>query len=215
MMIEALAAASMAIQGYNMPRTPPPSRVARPAEKAPTLVPQPTIPAVPGKTLKDLPNVTTRYFDVAGKNLKEINKSIADAQQPDSSGRAAATATTWAVDTTFNKLTSGGQCKVTDAKATFSATVGLPRLVAEKGHSPELLAYWRNYLANIENMQAASLWFVYERVPEVEKAILASSCDGAQAAANAAVQRLRAQAAEHRRAAATPAPAPAAVPPAQ
>ena len=198
-----------------MPRTPPPSRVARPAEKAPTLVPQPTIPAVPGKTLKDLPNVTTRYFDVAGKNLKAINKSIADAQQPDSSGRAAATATTWAVDTTFNKLTSGGQCKVTDAKATFSATVGLPRLVAEKGHSPELLAYWRNYLANIENMQAASLWFVYERVPEVEKAILASSCDGAQAAANAAVQRLRAQAAEHRRAAATPAPAPAAVPPAQ
>ena len=210
MMLEALAAAWMAIQGgYTMPRTPPPApRPDRPAQpaKAPALVPQPIISAVAGKTLKDLPNTTVRYFDVTGKNLKAINKSITAAQQPDSSGRAAATATTWAVDTTFNKLTSAGQCKVTDAKATFSATVGLPRLVAEKGHSPELLAYWRNYLANIETMQAASLWFVYERVPEVEKAILASSCDGAQAAANAAVQRLRAQAAEHRRASTPPAP---------
>ena len=212
MMIEALAAVSMAMQGYNMPRTPPPSRVQQPAKPAPAPLAQPTTVAVPGKTLKDLPNTTVRYFDVTGKNLKAINKAIASAQQPDSSGRSAATATGWAVDASFNKLTSSGQCKVTDAKATFSATVSLPRLAADKAHKPELLAAWRAYLADIENLQAANLWSVYDRISDVEKAILASSCEGAQAAGAAAVARLKAQAAESQRATAAPSPAVAAVP---
>lgn len=203
-MLETLAAAWMAIQGggYTAPQAPVIPRVQPSSRKAKTPAPpaQPTIPAVPGKTLKDLPNVTTLYFDVAGKNPKAINKSLASAQQPDASGRAAASTTTWAVDSTFNKVTSSGQCKVTDAKAKFSATVSLPRLTEDSSHSPELLAFWRQYLANVENMHAANLWFVFERVPEVEKAILASSCDGVQAAANAAVQRLKAQAAEFRQA---------------
>jgi predicted secreted Zn-dependent protease len=205
-MIEALAAALIAIQGgYTMPSGAPPSpRASRPTQ-APAPVLQPVVPAVPGKMLKDLPNATIRYFDVAGKNLKAINKSIARQQQPDSSGRAAVAPTSWAVDTTFNKVTSGGQCKITAAKATFSSTVTLPRLTSDKAHTPALLASWNNYLANIENTQAANLWFVYDRIRDVEKAILASSCEGAQAAGNAAVERLRAQAAEFQRASTTPA----------
>jgi predicted secreted Zn-dependent protease len=109
----------------------------------------------------------------------------------------------------FNKATGNGGCRITSAKATFSANVGLPRLVADKAHKPQLLADWRAYLADIETIQAANFWFVHDRMGEVEKAIVASTCEGAQAAGNAALERLKAQAAEFQRANAAPAPAPA------
>jgi predicted secreted Zn-dependent protease len=201
-MLETLAAALIAIQGgYNPPSGPPPVARSEPRATAaqPTRAPLPTVAAVPGRTLKDLPNATIRYFDVTGKNQKAINKSIARQQQADSSRRAAVSPTSWAVNTTFSKITSGGQCKTVDAKATFSATISLPRLVSDKAHTPALLATWRNYLANTENVQAANLWFVYDRIGDVEKAILASSCEGAPAASAAAANRLKAQEAEFQR----------------
>ena len=199
-----LATAFMASQGgYSMPPPPPPMpRPERPATstRAPAAPPpRPIVPAVAGKTIRDLPNVTVRYFDVAGKNLKAINKSIERSQKPDSSGRIAVAPTGYAVDATFNKLAGKGQCKVTAAKATFSATVALPRLVPDRAHTPELLAAWRAYLAGVENSHAANLWFVYDRIRDVENAILASSCEGAQSAGAAAVARLKAQAAEFQR----------------
>ena len=197
-----LAAAFLATQGnYGMPApSAPPPRSNRSATPTQAPAPQPTVPAVPGKTLRDLPNVTFQYFDVAGKNLKAINKSIERSQKPNSSGKAAVAPTGWAIDTKFNKLSRAGQCKVTDAKATFSAKVVLPRLVPNQAHPPELMASWRAYLAGIENAQAANLWFVYDRIPTVESAILASSCEGAQAAGTAAVQRLQGLASEFARA---------------
>ncbi len=199
-----LATAFLAAQGnYGMPAAsapmPRPDRSATKTE-APARAPQPIVPAVPSKTLRDLPNVTLHYFDVVGKDLRAINKSIERSQKPDASGKAAAAPTGWAIDTTFNKLSHSGQCKVTDAKATFSAKVVLPRLVNNSAHTSELMASWRAYLAGIENAQAANLWFVYDRIGTVESAILASSCEGAQAAGTAAVQRLQALASQFARA---------------
>jgi predicted secreted Zn-dependent protease len=96
-------------------------------------------------------------------------------------------------------MTGNGQCKVTGAKATFSATVTLPRLAANPSHTPELLATWRAYIAGVENSHAADLWFVYDRLRTVESAILASTCETAQSAGAAAVERLKAEAAEYQR----------------
>lgn len=198
------ATAFLATQGsYGMPPPPPPMpRTERPAttSRTPAAPPQPAVAAVPGKALSDLPNVTIRYFDVSGKNLKAINKAIQQGQKPDSSGRPPLAPTSYAVDATFNKTTSNGQCKVSDAKATFSATVVLPRLAPNSAHTPELLATWRAYLAGVENSHAADLWFVYDRLRTVENAILASTCEGAQSAGAAAINRLKAEAAEHQRA---------------
>jgi predicted secreted Zn-dependent protease len=199
-----LATAFVAAQGnYGMP--PPSAPIPRPdrssaKSQAPARAPQPVVPAVPGKTLRDLPNVTFQYFDVAGKDLKAINKSIVQSQRPDASGKPAVAPTGWAIDTKFNKLSQSGLCKVTDVKATFSAKVVLPKLVNHPSHTPELMASWRAYLAGIENAQAANLWFVYDRIGTVESAVLASSCEGAQAAGTAAVQRLQTLASEYARA---------------
>ena len=152
--------------------------------------------AVAGKTLKDLPNATIRYFDVVGKDQKSINKSIVGQQQAGSKGRAAVAPTSWSLTTSFSKVTNGEQCRTANPKVTFSASISLPRLVSNEAHTPEMLATWRNYVANIEREQAANLWFVHDRLGEVEKAILASSCEGAQAAGAAAAERLKAQEAE-------------------
>lgn len=207
-----LATAFLASQGgYTMPSAAPAPRAERRETQkpaAPAATPQPAVAAVPGKTLSDLPNVTTRYFDVSGKNLKAINKVIEQGQKPDSSGRAPLAPTSYAVDATFNKLTHDGQCKVTGAKATFSATVVLPRLTPSASHTPELLATWRAYIAGVENSHAADLWFVYDRLRTVESAILASSCENAQSAGAAAVERLKAEATAFQRSKIPAAPAP-------
>ena len=197
------ATAVMASQGgYGMPSSPPPMPPPeRPATSTaePAPPPEPAVAAVPGKTLRDLPNTTITYFDVSGRNLKAINKSIERQQRIGPGGRAAIAPTAWAVDAGFNKVVTNGQCKVANAKATFSAKVTLPRLVSDTAHSPELLAAWRAFAAGVENAEAANLWFVYDRLREVENALLASSCDGAQAAGSAAIERLKAQATEFQR----------------
>ena len=196
-----LATALLASQGsYGAPAPPPQQpRPTQPAAAAPAATPQPSVPAVPGKMLGDLPNTTITYFDVTGRNLKAINKSMERQLKPAANGQPAAGRSGWSIGATFRKVTSAGQCKVAEAKATFSAKVVLPRLVPDKGHKPELVAAWRTYLADIENTQAADLWFIYDRIGNVEKAMLASTCDGAQSAGAAAVNRIRAEAAEFRR----------------
>jgi predicted secreted Zn-dependent protease len=196
-MLVILAAVMIAVQGT-------------PGAAAPaSATPSPSVAAVPGRTLKDLPNVTINFFDVAGKDLKAINKSIAQLQAVDSSGKAKVPPTTWDLDIGFNKSTTGTVCKVVGAKANFKASATLPRLVPHAGHTPQLLAAWRDHVAVTENTHAANLWFVYDRKGEIEKAILASSCEGARAAGTAALERLKAQAAEFRRVNTPPTPMPA------
>ena len=174
--------------GYNMlpPAPSPPPRTARPPVPAPApapAAPQPAVVAVPGRELKDLPNTTIHYYALAGKNLKAINKSIAEMQQrKDASGRSMAPTTGWEVEATFGKLTHDGQCKVTTAKATFTATANLPRLASQESLNVKEQVAWNNYIARVEATQAASLWFVHDHARDVEKAILASSCEGAQSA---------------------------------
>lgn len=200
--------------GYGMlPPAPPPSpRPPRAEKPAPApAAPQPAVVVVPGRELKDLPNTTIRFYDVPGKNLKAINKALVEQQrQPrkDASGHTLAAASGWAVNATFRNLTHNGQCKVTTAQATFTATANLPKLANEQALSKSDLADWRRYIAGVEATQAASLWFVHDHVHDVEKAILASSCEGADGAGSAAVEQLRSQAAEFQRTyGAAPAPA--------
>jgi predicted secreted Zn-dependent protease len=206
--------------GYNMPAAPPaprPERLEKPAPAAKPAAPQPVVVAVPGRQLKDLPNTTIQYYDVTGKNLKAIDQSITEAQQKkDASGKTVLTTSAWAVDATFIKHTQNGVCKVDSATATFKAIAMMPRLATEQELKSADQVVWHNYLAMADAAQAATLWFAHDHARDVEQAILASTCDGAQAAGAAAKERLRTQVAEFQRTYATahaPAPAPATTPP--
>ena len=212
--------------GYTMPAAPPPAaprpeRAEKPAPAAQPAAPQPpAIVGIPGRALKDLPNTTIQYYDVTGKNLKAVNESITAAQQKkDAAGKTVLTTSGWAVDATFRKRTVNGVCKVDSATATFKATAMMPRLLTEQKLKSADQVVWHNYLAMADAAQAATLWFAHDHARDVEQAILASSCEGAQAAGSAAVEKLRAQVAEFQKtyadahaAAPAPAPAPAAKP---
>ena len=55
---------------------------------------------------------------------------------------------------------------------------------------PEL-TNWQNYVSSIEQQQAAYLNQIVSRLPEVERAVMASSCENASEALSAAVSRIR------------------------
>ncbi|MEO8547393.1 MAG: DUF922 domain-containing protein [Sphingomicrobium sp.] len=200
-----LASASMIQMGsYSLPPAPPPTMPpARPQTPTPAPAAQPappplaTIAAVSGRGLKDLPNTTIRYYDVTGKNLKEVKKSI-DEQlaAKDAAGHSVAPPAGWEIEAGLQKRTVDGKCTVASAHAKFIATATLPRLVTEQSLKPNEQAVWHTYLANVDTTQAASLWFAHDHAPDIEKAILASSCEGAQAAGTAAIDRLKQQVVE-------------------
>ena len=215
-MLNSLVLASAFISqmgGYSMPPAPPPamppSRLQTPAP-APAAQPAPpplaTIAAVPGRGLKDVPNLTIRYYDVAGKNLKAVIKTLTEQRPKDASGQPITAATNWTIETAFSRRTTNGQCKIVTAHAAVTATADLPRLLNEAKFPPRDLLSWQDYLANLEVTAAGKFWFVHDHVGDVEKAVLASSCEGAQAAGAAAIDRLKQQAAAFRP------PAPAAAP---
>ena len=191
----AATAFTAAFQGYGTPRPAPPApRPQAPAKQvAPAPVPQLAIPtSPPGRALKDLPNVTVRHYNVAGKNLKGAIKSITEQRPKDSSGQPVTASTNWTIKTEFNKRTDGkGACKITGAQATLAATAELPRLVDERSFNKRDLNAWQAYVATLETTAAAKLWFVHDHTGDVQKAILASTCDAAQSAGTAATEQLR------------------------
>lgn len=174
------------------------------AQAAPVPVPAPApVQAAPAPTLQQIPGVTVRHYNVTGKNIPQLRASIA-AQRPKdpATGQPQAAGVQWSIATSLRKQTTGTACKITGATPTMKAEVVLPRLVIGEGvvvPAPDL-AEWQRYVASLEQQQAAILHQVHSRLGEVQTAVMASTCEGAAAAANAAIARI------------TPAPAPAVVP---
>ena len=193
----AAAAVAATFQGYRTPQGPPTSEPSQgvPAE-APAAKPVeqviPTSP--PGRALKDLPNATVRYYDVTAKNLKDVVTFLNENRPKDASGQPRTAATNWSVKTAYTKQTDGkGGCKIVNPKATVTASADLPRLADERSFKKQDMNAWQAYLGSLETAAAAKLWFVNDHISEVEKAMLASSCDAVEGAANAAIQQIRTQ----------------------
>ena len=149
----------------------------------------PTTPAAPAeRTLASLPNTTITYFDVSGKDGEAIQKALANRQK-----EGVAPSANWEIGAGVRKRTEGTTCTVVGAEAKFTGEVLLPKLTTEATVPPEVLTQWKSYVAGLETAAAAKLWFVNERLGLVEKAILASSCEGAAAAANAAIDKIKAE----------------------
>jgi predicted secreted Zn-dependent protease len=148
-------------------------------------------PIVSVSKLADLPNTTIRYYDVTGKDIASVNRSIAK-HRPTAPGASLAPASlAWSVKATFEQRTENGQCNVTAARATLTATADLPRLANEQALEGRMVERWRHYAAELEASQMVILVFVYSHLDQVEKAMLASSCNSARGAGTAAVEQLR------------------------
>jgi predicted secreted Zn-dependent protease len=144
------------------------------------------------RALRELPNATVAYYNVSGSDIRSLNDSILSQQEEQVSTSSA----TWDVGVSIKKRQVDRKCTIEGADAHFNATVRLPRWTNEKDARKDVRDAWHAYLKKLEDRQAADLWFVYDRVPQVTQAARASDCDHAGAAASAAIQRIKAEEAE-------------------
>ena len=154
------------------------------------------VPATPPARFADLPNVVVTYYDVSGKNVREVHASIDRQATRDSTTQRAVPATSeWSVNAGVKTSTTGGQCKITGATVNFAAKARMPRLVqaGEEPINPALAASWQLYAAQLEARQVAQLRFAYDRLPQIEQQILASSCADWKKVAASAIDKLKAE----------------------
>ena len=170
----------------------------RPVRAAtPQVAPQ-GVPA--SRSLQAVPNITIKYYDVSGKDVRTINRSIAKQRPIDPVTKKPSIAgTNWTLGASMTKRTTNGRCTVVAAKGEFAATAELPRLTTASVLPAAASAEWQSYVARLEQAGAANLWFVYDRLPEVEKAMVGQECEAALKAGTEAIEQLKRDAADFQR----------------
>lgn len=166
-------------------------------------------PAAPLARFADLPNVTVTYYDVSGRDAREVHHSITQrAPRDPATGRPVPATSDWSMKAAVSTSTTAGRCTITAARLDFAGTARMPRLVTTNGQPipPALLASWQRYAAALEERQVAQLRFAYDRLPQVERAIRASNCRDWKTVAAAAIDKVRRDKAEARARDSTPMP---------
>ena len=165
---------------------------------------QPAAPAgaVPAPAeLPRIPGVTIRYYDVSGSTPGKILAAMKSRRPADPAGKVSPSSSRWSIGMDIQKATTGTQCRVTRATAVFRAEVDFPRLVVTakaKGEEQpgeeklgEFMKRWNEHVATLDRQQAAHLRAIHDQLPEVERAAMAGGCDGARAAAESVIARIR------------------------
>jgi predicted secreted Zn-dependent protease len=143
-------------------------------------------------TFAGVPNVTVEYYDVEGSTAQEIRDAMNRRRPHDShDGQAVEAVTSWQLDWTVPQM--GGSCDLKRAEIRFTARVLLPRLRDPSNVPIAVLDRWRAFVAGLEKHEAYHVRHVWEHRADVLRAIRASSCANANAAAAEAVRKVGAQ----------------------
>jgi hypothetical protein len=163
------------------------------------------------RTLTALPGVTISYHDIGPGEAKGITKALKGKKALDAkSQQLLAGKTDWTLGATTVRRKTGDQCTITSATPTFSAKVDLPRLAQPQAIAAADMPAWTDFLTKLEADAAAKLWFVHDRLPSVQTALVGKDCDQAMKDGEAAIAQIRAgfTALQPGNTVATPAPAP-------
>ena len=161
---------------------------------APAAAPTPIAPvavAIPGRGLRDVPNVAISYFDVPGKKGAAIQKSLQKILT-DPATKDSVKLFSYDVAASVNKRTVGTKCTVQNVAAKLTSNVKLPRLAEEAKVDKPTLAIWTAYVAKLEADAAANLWFVTDRLRTIEKSMIGADCSAVAPMWKAAMQKLQA-----------------------
>lgn len=148
-------------------------------------------PAVRSSALADFPSTTVHYYEVKGDTVTSINRSIRAQRAVGSGERVAPARTDWKVQAEFDREAVNERCKVTAARAVYSARVELPRLSSDSKLGKDERRRWDDYVGLLEQGSVATLAFVYQNLGQVETAIASSECDRARDAGEIAIAELR------------------------
>lgn len=216
LLIALIGAYALAGAQYGAPSSQPTEPVRKVTKViAPTTV---LIPAVPGRGIRDVPNIAIKYYDVSGKDFASIIQAIEKQRPRDpATNQLMAGGAGYELGASMTKVTtSKGKCTVSAAKAKFAPTAELPRLLNEQKLKPAQLALWRAYLSQIEAPAAAGLWYVHDRIPAFEKSMIGKECSLAAKVGAAGIAQMQVDHAEFQRKFvaqyAPPAPPPAPAP---
>jgi predicted secreted Zn-dependent protease len=157
---------------------------ATPATPAPA--PATTAAARP---LAALPGVSINYLDVAGKNMKSIQKSL-DLVSTDPATKAKRKLFTWNVGAQVTNSTVNQKCTVQKATATLTSTVNMPRLPELARASKQVQADWQKYVSALEADAAANLWFINDQLRGVERSMVGVDCAKSREVWNAAMNKI-------------------------
>lgn len=152
----------------------------------------PAVPAIAARPLKDLPDTTTTYYDVAGRDRAAIEKSM-KSMLADPAAKQALELYVWKVGATFSKRTEGTKCTVQKATAKMTSTVRLPRLADAARVDKEVADAWKGYVATLEADAAANLWFINDRLRGAEQALVGVDCAAMAPSWNAALAKVKAE----------------------
>ena len=138
-----------------------------------------------------VPNVTVKFYDVTGRDAASVRRSI-DAARPTDPNDAKR------VDGLSNgqyhwrwRSDAKGVCTASPQDVGFSATVTVPRLVGERV-SADLRKRFERYLRSLLAHEDGHIRYAWTHRGEITTAINAASCATANAAAQAALQKINA-----------------------
>ncbi|WP_404368280.1 DUF922 domain-containing protein [Sphingomonas sp. MMS24-J45] len=138
-----------------------------------------------------LPNVTITYYDVTGRDAASVRRSI-DAMRPSDPNDKRP------VDGLSNiqfrwrwRSDAKGVCTASPDDVTFSATVTVPRLVGDR-ISADLRRRFDRYLQSLLAHEDGHVRYAWIHRDEIATAINTASCATANAAAQAALQKINA-----------------------
>src|SRR4051812_35279968 len=126
-----------------------------------------TAPVAAPRMLKDIPGVTIKYYDVAGKNGRAIQKSIAQLRPKGSDGKPVTAGYSWNTNAQVVKATQGTTCTIKSAKVELSGIAELPRLTEAQAVDKGTLQSWNDYVAQLDAGIAAELGYFADHMPDL------------------------------------------------
>ncbi|MEO6359197.1 MAG: DUF922 domain-containing protein [Sphingomicrobium sp.] len=174
----------------------------------PTLAPTPA--PIATRALKDLPNVTVKYFDVAGKDGKAIEKNLKKVRTDAKTKQFSAVSSNWNVAASVKQSRTGDKCTITGVVPTFSGTVELPRLVTPDALPADVKTNFQTYVDGLDRAVASNFFFVYDRIPALVTTVTGKDCTQGAALWTGGIERIKAEALQYSAAASAAAAVPAA-----
>jgi predicted secreted Zn-dependent protease len=145
-------------------------------------------PPAAGSPFAGIPNVEIQYYDVTGRNPREIREAMNQARPTDpNDGLRLDALSRWRMGFGWPRR-GPDQCVLDQARVNFTATVLMPRLVDAEVLPQSVRTRWQAYIAALETHEAGHVRHAWEAVPIVLAAIRASTCANAQEAGRAAVR---------------------------
>lgn len=145
------------------------------------------------RALTGYPNLTIDHYDISGRTAQAIRRSIdRHPRRPrdPNDGRPMDAVARWSFRWSWPGDGRGG-CELSRAQVEFSARVVMPRLTGEASVPAPVLARWRAYLAALAAHEDGHLAHAYRQTGAVLAALKASSCERANADAEAVLDTIR------------------------